>query len=459
MFDNLTDTLGNVFSRLKGKGYLTEEDVSAAMREVRIALLEADVSLPVVKEVIKNIKAKAVGEAIIKNVNPAQQVIKIVSDELETMLGGETSELNLAVSPPAVILMAGLQGSGKTTTAGKIANWLKTKQQKTVLMASLDVYRPAAQKQLETLGKQVQIDTLEIIEGQQPDAITKRAMKEAKLGGYDVLILDTAGRTHVDTELMEELVAVAKLSDPAEVLLVADSLTGQDAVNVAGSFQTALEPTGTGVSGIVLTRVDGDARGGAALSMKMVTGVPIKFLGVGEKISDIEYFHPGRVAQRILGMGDIVSLVEKAAEEVDEKEAKRMEKRLKKGQFDFNDLFKQLEQIKKMGGMGGMMGMMPGLGKLKDKIAESGVDDNMVVRQQAIIQSMTEKERLHPKLMNASRKKRIAAGAGVTVQEVNRLLKQFKQMQTMMKKMKNMKKSDMLKMASQFKNMDISKLQ
>jgi len=440
MFDSLSDSLGKVFSKLKGKGFLSEQDVTAAMREVRIALLEADVSLPVVKDFINKVKEKAIGEEVVKSVSPAQMVVKIVQDELEAMLGSETSELNLKAVPPVVIIMAGLQGSGKTTSCAKIAHHLRTKQNKKTLMASLDVYRPAAQMQLEVLGKQVQIDTLPIIEGEKPLDITKRALKEGKLSGYDIVMLDTAGRLHIDDELMTELQDVKKISDPTEILLVADSLTGQDAVNVADQFHQKI-----GVTGIVLTRIDGDARGGAALSMKAATGCPIKYLGTGEKISEIEVFHPERIASRILGMGDVVTLVEKASETVDEEESKKLAKKMKKGTFDFDDLYSQLNNIKKMGGMGGILGMMPGLGKIKSQIADAGMDESIITRQQAMILSMTKEERRFPKKLNASRKKRIAAGSGSTVQDLNKLVKQFTQMQKMMKKVSKMDKKTMMR--------------
>ncbi len=442
MFNNLTNSLGKVFDRLKGKGYLGEEDVSLAMREVRVALLEADVSLPVVKDFIARVKEKATGQEVIKSVSPAQMVIKIVQDELESVLGGEEEEsaLNLNTTPPAVIMMVGLQGSGKTTSCAKISMRLKNRDNRKILMASLDIYRPAAQQQLATLGVQAQIDTLPIIEGEKPEKITRRALEKGRLEGYDIVMLDTAGRLHIDTELMDELDRVKKLASPAEILLVADSLTGQDAVNVAGQFHGKL-----GVTGIVLTRIDGDARGGAALSMRAVTGCPVKYLGVGEKLSELEEFHPKRIATRILDMGDVVSLVEKAAETVSEAEAKKLEKKMRKGQFDFDDLHKQLDTIRKMGGMGGIMNLLPGMGKMKEQVAEADIDEKMLVRQQAIITSMTMQERRNPKLMNASRKRRIAAGSGVTIQDVNRLLKQFKQMQMMMKKVGRMSKKDMMR--------------
>lgn len=441
MFSNLSDNLSGVFKRLRGKGYLSEADVTAAMREVRIALLEADVALPIVKDFIATVKEQAIGEEVVKSVSPAQMVIKIVSDELTNMLGEENESLNLATTPPAVILMCGLQGSGKTTTTGKLARILNDKENKKTLMASLDIYRPAAQEQLATLGEQLNIDTLDIVAGEKPETITKRALKEAKLGGYDVLMLDTAGRLHVDGELMSELKAVKKLSNPVESILVADSLTGQDAVNLAQQFQEQI-----GVTGIILTRVDGDARGGAALSMKAVTGCPIKFLGTGEKLTEIEPFHPERVANRILGMGDVVSLVEKASEQIDQEEAEKLAKKLKKGKFDFNDLNKQFNMMKKMGGIGGLMNMLPGMGKMKAKIDEAGMDDSVITRQQAIIQSMTNQERENPTLMNASRKRRIAAGSGSSVQDVNRLLKMMKQMGAMMKKAGKMDKKQLARM-------------
>lgn len=440
MFNNLSDNLGKVFDKLKGKGFLTEQDVSLAMREVRIALLEADVSLPIVKDFINKVKEKAVGEEVIKSVSPSQMVIKIVQKELENILGDEDSELNLKANPPVVIMMTGLQGSGKTTSTAKISHLLRNKQKKKVLMASLDVYRPAAQQQLEALGKQSGLDTLPIIVGEKPIQITKRALKTAKLEGYDVLFLDTAGRLHIDDELMNELVEVKKLSNPTEILLVADSLTGQDAVNVAKTFNEKI-----GVTGIVLTRIDGDARGGAALSMKSVTGCQIKYLGTGEKISEIEKFYPSRIAQRILGMGDVVTLVEKAAEAIKEEDAKKIEKKFIKGTFNYTDLSNQFNSIKKMGGMGSLMNMIPGIGKMQKQLEESSMDESIIVKYQAIISSMTEAERKYPKLMNASRKKRIAAGSGTTVQEINQLIKQFKQMQLMMKKMGKMGKKGMMR--------------
>ncbi len=440
MFDSLSDKLGKALDKLRGKGFLTEEDVSNAMREVRIALLEADVALPVVKDFITKVKAKAVGEEVVRSISPAQMVIKIVNDELTALLGAESAELNFATTPPATIMMVGLQGSGKTTSTAKIALRIRSKQKKKILMASLDIYRPAAQEQLESLGKQVSIETLPIVKGEKPLDITKRAVKEAKLGAYDILFLDTAGRLHIDDELMQELKDVKALANPIETLLVADSLTGQDAVNVAQQFHEKV-----GVTGIVLTRMDGDGRGGAALSMKSITGCPIKFVGVGEKLPELEEFHPGRVASRILGMGDIVSLVEKAAETVDMEEAQKLALKVKKGEFDFNDLASQIKQIKKMGGIGGMMKMLPGVAKIKEKMADANIDEKLLERQLAIISSMTKKERAKPDLINPSRKKRIADGAGVDIQEVNKLVKQQWQMGKMMKKLGKMDKKALMR--------------
>ncbi len=440
MFDSLSEKLGGVFSKLRGKGSLSENDVMAVSREIRIALLEADVALPVVKEFIATIKDKAVGQNVVKGVNPAQQVIKIVHDALVEMLGAESSDLQFD-SAPSAYLMVGLQGSGKTTSTAKISKILSEKQSKKVLMASLDIYRPAAQEQLKVLGEQIGVDTLPIIDGQKPLDIAKRAMETGRKEGYDVVMLDTAGRLSIDEELMQEVEALKKFAKPVETLLVADAMTGQDAVNTAKIFDDRV-----GISGIMLTRVDGDARGGAAMSMKAVTGKPIKLLGVGEKWSEVEQFHPERIAGRILGMGDVVSLVEKAVETVDQEEAAKMAKKFKKGQFDFNDLLSQIQQMNKMGGMGSLMKLMPGLGGMANKLEEAGMNDGLVKKQEAIIQSMTPKERAKPDLMSGSRKKRIAAGAGVTIQEINMLVKQQKQMQVMMKKMRKMGKGQMMGM-------------
>ena len=434
MFDNLTDRLGGVFDRLRGRGALKEEDVRAAMREVRIALLEADVALPVVRDFINTVTEQAVGQAVLKSVAPGQQVVKIVNDALIETLGGETTpELDLNAAPPVVIMMVGLQGSGKTTSTAKISKLLKDKQGKKVMMASLDVNRPAAQEQLKVLGEQTGVATLPIIPGQQPTEIATRAMQAAKLQAADVLMLDTAGRLHVDAQLMDEMKAVAAIANPRETLLVVDSLTGQDAVNVAQSFAGEVDLTG-----VVLTRMDGDARGGAALSMRAVTGKPIKFAGTGEKMDAIEVFHPSRVANRILGMGDVVSLVEKAAEAVKVEEAEALAKRMEQGKFDMNDLRTQLKQMQNMGGLGMLAGMMPGMKKAKAAMAQSGMNDKVLVHMDAIIGSMTPKERANPALLNAKRKKRIASGSGTQVQDVNKLLKMHMEMSKAMKQIKKM---------------------
>ena len=434
MFDTLSDRLGNVFDRLKGRGALSEQDVRGAMREVRIALLEADVALPVVRRFIDSVTEQAVGQSVLRSVTPGQQVVKIVNDAIVEMLGGdEPAELDLNAAPPVVIMMVGLQGSGKTTTTAKLAKLLKEKQGKKVLMASLDVNRPAAQEQLKVLGEQVDVATLPIIAGQQPTEIAVRALQSAKLQAIDVLLLDTAGRLHVDQQLMDEMQAVAGISVPREVLLVVDALTGQDAVNVAQSF-TAQVP----LTGVVLTRMDGDARGGAALSMRAVTGKPIKFAGTGEKLDAIEPFNPGRVAGRILGMGDIVSIVERAAQAIDEGEAERMAERMAKGQFDMNDLASQFRNMRKMGGLGALAGMLPGMKKAKAAMNAGGMDDKVLVRMEAIIGSMTPKERTRPELLNAKRKIRVAKGAGMQVQDVNKLIKMHQEMATTMKRLKKM---------------------
>ncbi len=433
MFDSLSDRLTGVFDKLRGRGALTEDDVRTAMREVRIALLEADVALPVVREFIDRATDRAVGGDVLRSVTPGQMVVKIVSDTLTEFLGAESSDLMLDVTPPAVIMMVGLQGSGKTTTTAKIAKRLKEKERKKVMMASLDVNRPAAQEQLAILGQQCDVATLPIVAGQQPVDIARRALQSAKLQGYDVVMLDTAGRFHVDQALMDEMKAVADVSAPQEILLVVDSLTGQDAVNVAKNFTEQVPLTG-----VVLTRMDGDARGGAALSMRFVTGAPIKFAGTGEKLDAIEPFHPARVSQRILGMGDVVSLVEKAAEVIDAEEADKLAKKMAKGQFDLNDMRMQLKQVQQMGGLGAMAGMIPGLKKAQAAMAQSGVGDKTLVHLDAIMSSMTPKEREKPGIINAKRKIRIAKGAGRTVQEVNKLLKMHQEMETAMKKIRKM---------------------
>jgi len=443
MFESLSERLGGVFDRLTKQGALSEDDVKTALREVRVALLEADVSLPVARDFIKKVEAKATGAAVTKSITPGQQVIKIVHDELQHVLTGDEDPGALKIdSPPAPILMVGLQGSGKTTTTAKLAKRLKERDGKRVLMASLDTNRPAAMEQLAILGTQIGVDTLPIVKGEDPVAIAKRAKTQASLGGYDVYMLDTAGRLHIDQELIAQAAAVRDVANPRETLLVVDGLTGQDAVNVAQEFDDKI-----GVSGVVLTRMDGDGRGGAALSMRAITGKPIRFVGLGEKMEAIETFEPSRVAGRILGMGDIVALVEKAQETLEAEQAERMMKRFQKGAFNMNDLKMQLEQMMKMGGMEGMMGMLPGMGKMQKQMDAAGVDDSILKRQIALINSMTKKERANPALLQASRKKRIAAGAGMEVSELNKLLKQHRQMADMMKKMGKMGKGGMMKQA------------
>jgi signal recognition particle subunit SRP54 len=432
VFENLSGRLGDVLSKLKGRGALGEKDVDEAMREVRRALIEADVALPVARSFIDRVKARAVGQEVLKSVTPGQQVIKIVHDELVEMLGGAEADtsISLRAASPVVIMMVGLQGSGKTTSTAKIAKRLTAREKRKVMMASLDTRRPAAQEQLRILGEQVDVATLPIVAGQQPVQIAKRAVEAARLGGFDVLMLDTAGRIHIDEELMAEVAQVRDIASPHETLLVADSLTGQDAVNVAEQFNQRI-----GVTGIVLTRADGDGRGGAALSMRAVTGVPIKLLGTGEKMDALEDFTAQRIAGRILGMGDIVSLVEKAAETIDAEKAEKMAARLRKGQFDLDDLGEQLKQMSRMGGMKGLLGMLPGVGKAQMQAAQAHMGDGTIKRQVAIISSMTKEERENPKVLNASRKKRIAKGSGTEVQEINRLLKMHRQMADMMKAM------------------------
>jgi signal recognition particle subunit SRP54 len=440
MFENLSKKLTASLDKLRGRGALSESDVDAALRDIRIALLEADVALPVVKHFTATVREKMIGAKIVESVQPAQMVVKLVHDALVELLGAENSELALNVAPPAVILMVGLQGSGKTTTTGKLALFLKDKQRKKILLASLDVYRPAAQAQLATVANTAGVTCLDIVAGEMPEAITERALKAARLGGYDVLLLDTAGRLHIDAELMQELAQVKKLSNPCETLLVADALTGQDALTIASEFHEKI-----GITGIILTRTDGDGRGGAALSMRHVTGQPIKFVGAGEKLSDLEPFHPDRIASRILDMGDVVSLVERAAAAVSEADAEAMAKKmLGSGGFDFNDMLTHLRQIGNMGGLNSMLGMLPGMGRIKEKMAEATIDEQILKKQEAIILSMTHKERSNPKLLAASRKRRIAKGAGVTVQDVNRLFKQYQQMETMMKQFKKLGRGGMM---------------
>jgi signal recognition particle subunit SRP54 len=434
MFEALSTRLNGVFDKLRRRGALSEADVNEALREVRVALLEADVALPVARDLINRVRERAVGAEVIRSVSPAQQVIKIVNDALvEALGGGEGAELpglDLNAPAPVPILMVGLQGSGKTTTSGKIALRLRNRDKMKVLLASLDVQRPAAQLQLQTLAGQAGVTSLPIIPGQSPLEIAARAMDVARRELYDVVILDTAGRLSIDDALMEEVAAVKAATKPHQTLLVVDAMTGQDAVNTARNFQDRV-----GVNGIVMTRVDGDARGGAALSMRAVTGAPIRLLGAGEKLDALEDFHPDRVASRILGMGDIVSLVERAAETIDRDEAEKLAAKMQKGQFDLEDFAAQLKQVGKMGNLSGILGMLPGIGKMKSQIENAKIDDSMIGRQAAIISSMTRKEKRNPDIIKASRKKRIAAGAGVTVQDVNRLLKQFDDMSAMMKRM------------------------
>jgi signal recognition particle subunit SRP54 len=430
MFETLQQRLGTILNGLTGRGALSDADVAAALREVRRALIEADVALEVVRDFTDKVRAKAVGAEVLKSIKPGQMVVKIVHDELVSMLGDEGQGIDLNAPAPVVVMMVGLQGSGKTTTSAKIAKRLTDRQGKKVLMASLDTRRPAAQEQLRQLGEQVSVATLPVIAGQGPVEIARRAVQAARLGGHDVVILDTAGRTHIDEPLMVEMAEIRKAANPHEILLVADSLTGQDAVNLARNFDERV-----GVTGLVLTRMDGDGRGGAALSMRAVTGRPVKLIGTGEKMDALEEFHPKRIADRILGMGDIVSLVERAAETIDAEKAAAMAKKMQSGKFDLNDLAEQLRQMQKMGGMGGIMGMMPGMGGMKDQMAAAGFDDRMFGRQIAIIQSMTKAERSNPDILKHSRKKRIAAGSGTDAAQINKLLKMHRQMADMMKAM------------------------
>ena len=438
MFDSLSDRLGDVFDRLRSHGALSENDVGAAMREIRIALLEADVALPVVRDFVATVREKALGQEVLRSVTPAQMVVKIVHDHLVEVLGGEgdaarADGIDLNAPPPVVVMLVGLQGSGKTTTAAKIANRLKQRNRKKVLLASLDVQRPAAQEQLAVLGRQIGVTSLPMVPGEKPVAITRRALQTGRTEGYDVVILDTAGRLHVNEELMLEVAAVREVANPHETLLVADAITGQDAVNVAKTIGER-----AGVTGIVLTRVDGDARGGAALSMRAITGKPIVLIGIGERVEALEPFHAERIAGRILGMGDVVSLVEKAAETLDRDEAEKLAAKLEKGRFDLDDLAGQLRQIRRMGGMGGMLGMLPGIGKIKKQLQDANIDETIIKRQEAIISSMTKGERRNPKLLNGSRRRRIAAGSGTTVPEINRLMKQYQDMADITKKMRKL---------------------
>ena len=435
MFENLTNKLENIFSKLKSAPSLTEEQVDSGFKEIRLALLEADVALPVVKDFVENVKPKAIGQEIIRSTSPGQMIVKIVYDELVNILGSKNEEINLKAVPPVSILLVGLQGSGKTTSAAKLAKLIEKNHKKKVMLVSLDVYRPAAQEQLKLLAEKNNIQNLPIIEKQQPIDITKRALNAANLSGSDVIIFDTAGRTQIDLPMMSEIKQIKDLTKPAETILVADSLTGQIAVNVAKEFDTAVN-----LSSIILTRVDGDARGGAALSMKHITGKPIKYIGVGEKVSDFEMFHPDRLANRILGMGDVVTLVEKAAQDLSEEKIKETEEELKQGIFTMDSYLSQLRQMKKMGGMEGVMSMLPGVNKMKAKMDQANIDERMLIENEAIILSMTKNEKENPKIISGSRRKRISQGAGVDVSKINKLLKQFKMMSDMMKKMSQGKK-------------------
>ncbi len=430
MFENLTNKFEEIFSSLKKAPSLDEKQVDEGLKGIRLALLEADVSLDVVKEFISRVKPKALGQEIIRSTSPGDMVVKIVYDEIVSFLGDKNSEISLNAVPPVPIMLVGLQGSGKTTTTSKLAKFLEKNNKKKVMMASLDVYRPAAQEQLRLLGEQNNIETLPIIEGQLPADICRRALSAANLNGCEVVLFDTAGRTQIDFQMMNEIKQIETIINPAETILVADSLTGQVAANVAKEFKNTVN-----LSGIILTRADGDGRGGAALSMKYVAEVPIKFLGVGEKIENFEVFHPDRIANRILGMGDIISLVEKASEDLDEENLKKTEEKLKKGQFSMEDYLSQLRQMKKMGGIEGIMSFLPGVSKIKSQMDQSGIDEKIITQNEAVILSMTKQERENPKIINGSRKKRIANGSGTDIATINKLLKQFKMMSEMMKKM------------------------
>lgn len=433
MFESLSKKLIKTLDVIRGKDKLSESDVESALREIKIALLEADVSLSVVKDLMERIKAKAVGQKIISDVSPANQVVKIVNDELVSLLGEKNETLDLGDKTPSVILMAGLNGSGKTTTTSKLAKFLKDKENKKILLSSVDIYRPQAREQLKTLAERIGVDSLDIIPDEKPFDIVKRALKVSKDSSYDVLFIDTAGRVSIDDEMMREIVEIKKLSSPSEILLCVDSLMGQDGVNVAKAFNDAI-----GLSGIIMTRVDGDARGGSAISMRHITGVPIKFLGSGEKPEDLELFFPDRIASRILGMGDIVSLVEQAQAKIDEDEAKKLTERMLSGQFNFNDMLSQFRQVKKLGSIGGIMKFLPGIGGLAEKLASAGMNDDMMKRQEAIILSMTPKERINPDILLMGRKKRIAKGAGVSVSDVEKLIRQYQKTKQMMDQMHKM---------------------
>ena len=445
MFENLTNKISNIFDKIKGSGVIDDSSLQNVMREIRIALLESDVSLSVAKDFIENVKSKAIGQEVIKSISPDQMIIKIVNDQLTELLGSENDSLKLNAKTPVLFLMVGLQGSGKTTTSAKLARWITKNNNKKIMMASLDIYRPAAQEQLIKLGADNDIATLESQENKSPLQIARIAIESAKKSNFDILILDSAGRNHIDTKMMNEVKEISEKFNFSEILLVSDSMTGQDAVNTAKNFSEQVNLTG-----IILTRIDGDSRGGAALSMRHVTQKPIKFMGTGEKIDDIEIFHPDRIANRILGMGDVVTLVEKASEEIDEQEAKQMQQKFLKGRFTLLDYSKQLDQLTKMGGIQSVLKYLPGLSGLKEKMEEKMENNDVFKKQKAIINSMTPRERIHPELVKASRKIRISKGSGTNVQDINKLLKQFKKMSQMMKKMGKNKNMDSIMNSGQF---------
>jgi signal recognition particle subunit SRP54 len=429
MFENLSKKISGIFDKLKGKGIIDESSLNEALREIRVALLESDVSISIAKDFIEKVKTKALGKEVIRSVSPAQMVVKIVNDELVHLLGSDNSQINLNAKPPAVIMMVGLQGSGKTTSTAKLAKWIEVNKNKKVLMASLDIYRPAAQEQLDSLAKTNDINVLEIQRNKTPLEISNIAFQEAKKNEFDVLILDSAGRNHIDKKMMNEIGTISQKLKFTEIFLVADAMSGQDAVNTAQNFADKIDLTG-----IILTRVDGDGRGGAALSMKEVTKKPIKFIGIGEKINDIEIFHPDRIVSRILGMGDVVSLVEKASEQIDREDAEKLQKKILKGKFSLTDYAKQLDQISNMGGVQSLLKYLPGMANIKEKVEESLENNDIFKKQKAIISSMTRKEKIFPDIVKASRKIRISKGSGTSVQDINKLLKQFKKMSQMMKK-------------------------
>jgi len=447
MFANLTDKINSVFDKLKGRGVIDDTSLNDALREIRVALLESDVSLSVAKDFIEKVREQALGKKVVKSISPGQMVIKIVNDELTKLLGSENSEINLKAKTPILMMMVGLQGSGKTTSTAKLANWLNKNHKKKVMIASLDIYRPAAQEQLVKLGNQNNIETLNVQTDKSPLEIAKLAIEQAKSNQSDILILDSAGRNHIDKKMMNEISEISSNFDFTEILLVSDSMTGQDAVNTAKSFSEKIN-----LSGIILTRVDGDSRGGAALSMRFITNKPIKFIGVGEKINDLEIFYPDRIANRILGMGDVVTLVEKATEQIDQEDAKKLQSKILKGRFSLHDYSKQLDQLTKMGGIESFLKYLPGLGSLKEKVEESLENNDVFTKQKAIISSMTDKEKNFPDVIKASRKIRISKGSGTSVQDINKLLKQFKKMGKMMKKMGKNKNFDNLMKSNQLED-------